>query len=69
MSAMLKVVEKEGMENKNKALDAALAQIERDADRRARPQREVQRIARTSIELVTPERPVDRQRGVEGVVL
>jgi len=29
MSAMLKVVEKEGMENKNKALDAALAQIER----------------------------------------
>src|SRR5260221_4000462 len=29
MSAMLKVVEKEGMDNKNKALDAALAQIER----------------------------------------
>ena len=29
MSAMLKVVEKEGMENKTKALDAALAQIER----------------------------------------
>ncbi len=29
MSAMLKVVEKEGMENRNKALDAALAQIER----------------------------------------
>src|SRR5258707_502017 len=29
MSAVLKVVEKEGMENKNKALDAALAQIER----------------------------------------
>ena len=29
MSAMLKVVEKEGMENKNKALDAALAQIEK----------------------------------------
>ena len=29
MSAMLKVVEKEGMESKNKALDAALAQIER----------------------------------------
>src|SRR3984885_13702275 len=29
MSAMLQVVEKEGMENKNKALDAALAQIER----------------------------------------
>src|SRR5205814_1669160 len=29
MAAMLKVVEKEGMENKNKALDAALAQIER----------------------------------------
>ena len=29
MSAMLKVVEKEGMENKSKALDAALAQIER----------------------------------------
>src|SRR5215217_1120524 len=29
MSAALKVVEKEGMENKNKALDAALAQIER----------------------------------------
>ena len=29
MSAILKVVEKEGMENKNKALDAALAQIER----------------------------------------
>jgi recombination protein RecA len=29
MSAMLKVVEKESMENKNKALDAALAQIER----------------------------------------
>ena len=27
MSAVLKVVEKEGMENKNKALDAALAQI------------------------------------------
>jgi recombination protein RecA len=26
---MLKVVEKEGMENRNKALDAALAQIER----------------------------------------
>ena len=25
MSAMLKVVEKEGMENKNKALDAALS--------------------------------------------
>jgi len=29
MSAALKLVEKEGMENKNKALDAALAQIER----------------------------------------
>ncbi|MFZ5781161.1 MAG: recombinase RecA [Pseudomonadota bacterium] len=29
MSAVLKVVEKDGMENKNKALDAALAQIER----------------------------------------
>jgi recombination protein RecA len=29
MSAVLKVVEKEGMENKSKALDAALAQIER----------------------------------------
>ncbi len=29
MSAVLKVVEKEGMESKNKALDAALAQIER----------------------------------------
>ena len=29
MSAMLKVVEKDGMESKNKALDAALAQIER----------------------------------------
>ena len=29
MSAMLKVVEQEGMENRNKALDAALAQIER----------------------------------------
>jgi len=29
MSAVLKVVEKEGMDNKNKALDAALAQIER----------------------------------------
>ena len=29
MSAVLKVVEREGMENKNKALDAALAQIER----------------------------------------
>ena len=29
MSAVLKVVEKEGMENKTKALDAALAQIER----------------------------------------
>ena len=29
MSAVLKVVGKEGMENKNKALDAALAQIER----------------------------------------
>src|SRR6476659_50281 len=29
MSATLKVVEKEGMENKSKALDAALAQIER----------------------------------------
>ena len=29
MSAMLKVVEREGMENKNKALDAALSQIER----------------------------------------
>ena len=29
MSAVLKVVEKESMENKNKALDAALAQIER----------------------------------------
>ena len=29
MSAMLKVVEKDGMENKSKALDAALAQIER----------------------------------------
>jgi len=29
MSALLKVVEKEGMENKTKALDAALAQIER----------------------------------------
>ncbi|MBV8393613.1 MAG: DNA recombination/repair protein RecA, partial [Alphaproteobacteria bacterium] len=29
MSASLKLVEKDGMENKNKALDAALAQIER----------------------------------------
>ena len=29
MSAVLKVVEKDGMENKSKALDAALAQIER----------------------------------------
>ena len=29
MSAALKLVEKEGMENKSKALDAALAQIER----------------------------------------
>jgi recombination protein RecA len=29
MTAALKLVEKEGMENKNKALDAALAQIER----------------------------------------
>jgi len=29
MSAVLKVVEKDGMESKNKALDAALAQIER----------------------------------------
>src|SRR5881227_109458 len=29
MAAALKLVEKEGMENKNKALDAALAQIER----------------------------------------
>jgi recombination protein RecA len=29
MSAVLKVVEKEGMDSKNKALDAALAQIER----------------------------------------
>jgi len=29
MSAVLKVVERDGMENKNKALDAALAQIER----------------------------------------
>src|SRR6201991_2054145 len=29
MTAALKLVEKQGMENKNKALDAALAQIER----------------------------------------
>ena len=35
MSAVLKVVEKDGMENKNKALDAALAQIERAIERAA----------------------------------
>ena len=29
MTAALKLVEKQGMDNKNKALDAALAQIER----------------------------------------